>query len=126
MNNPVKTYNDDFSIDLPVKIYVKLYVSEDITTDINDLIVEAKNVIYTFLTLKSGFNANIYRSELARYLHDTLEDILFCEVVEPTDEIIYNFDIDKIPRSEYEVLYQYCPEYIWYDKDKIEVDVKLM
>ena len=126
MNNPVKTYNDDFSIDLPVKIYVKLYVSEDITTDINDLIVEAKNVIYTFLTLKSGFNANIYRSELARYLHDTLEDILFCEVVEPTDEIIYNFDIDKIPRSEYEVLYQYCPEYIWFDKDNIEVDVKLM
>ena len=126
MPNPVKSYPDDFSIDLPVKIYVKLYVSEDITTDINDLITEAKNVIYTFLQLKSGFNTNIYRSELARYLHDTLEDILFCEVVEPTDEIIYSYDIDKIPRSQYEVLYQYCPEYIWFDKDNIVVDVKLM
>ena len=126
MPNPVKTYSDDFSIDLPAKIHVKLYVSEDIRIDINDLITEAKNIIYTFLQLKSGFNANIYRSELARYLHDSLEDIMFCEVVEPTDEIIYNFDIDKIPRSQYEVLYQYCPEYIWFDKDNITVDVKLM
>ena len=126
MPNPVKSYPEDFSIDLPVKIHVVLYVSEDVQTDINDIITEAKNVIYTFLQLKSGFNANIYRSELARYLHDTLEDILFCEVKEPTDEIIYSFDIDKIPRSEYEVLYKYCPEYIWFDKDNIEVDVKLM
>lgn len=126
MNNPVKTYSDDFSIDLPVKIHVKLYVSEDTQTNINDLITETKNIIYTFLQLKSGFNADIYRSELARYLHDTLEDIMFCEIIEPTDEIIYNFDIDKIPRTQYEVLYEYCPEYIWFDKDNIEVDVKLM
>ena len=126
MPNPVKQYDDNFSIDLPVKIYVKIYVSEDYPNDINDLISEAKNVIYTFLQLKSGFNTNIYRSELARYIHDVLEDILYCEVVEPVDEIIYNYDIDKLPRSQYELLYEYCPEYIWFDKDNIEVDVKLM
>jgi hypothetical protein len=126
MPNPVKSYNEDFSIDLPVKIHIRLFVSEDVQTDINDIITEAKNVVYTFLQLKSGFNANIYRSELARYVHDALEDILFCEVVEPTDEIIYTFDIDKIPRSEYEVLYKYCPEYIWFDKDNIEIEVQLM
>ena len=126
MANPVKSYPTDFGIDLPVKIHVVLYVPEDIQKDINDIILEAKNIIYTFLQLKSGFNTNIYRSELARYLHDALEDILFCEVKEPTDEIIYAFDIDKIPRSEYEVLYQYCPEYIWFNMDNIEVDVKLM
>ena len=126
MPNPVKSYNEDFSIDLPVKIHIRLFVSEDVQTDINDIITEAKNVVYTFLQLKSGFNANIYRSELARYVHDALEDILFCEVVEPTDEIIYSFDIDKIPRSEYEVLYKYCPEYIWFDKDNIEIEVQLM
>ena len=74
-------------------IHIRLFVSEDVQTDINDIITEAKNVVYTFLQLKSGFNANIYRSELARYVHDALEDILFCEVVEPTDEIIYSFDI---------------------------------
>ena len=126
MPNPVKQYDDNFSIDLPVKIYVKIYVSEDYPNDINDLISEAKNVIYTFLQLKSGFNTNIYRSELARYIHDVLEDILYCEVVEPVDEIIYNYDIDKLPRSQSELLYEYCPEYIWFDKDNIEVDVKLM
>ena len=126
MPNPVKSYSPDFGIDLPVKIHVRLFVPEDIQTDINDIVIEAKNIIYTFLQLKSGFNVNIYRSELARYLHDSLEDILYCEVVEPTDEIIYSFDIDKVPRSEYEVLYKYCPEYIWFDLDNIEVDVKLM
>ena len=39
MPNPVKSYPEDFSIDLPVKIHVILYVSEDVQTDINEKII---------------------------------------------------------------------------------------
>lgn len=126
MAAPIKVYDDNFYIDIPVKIHAKIYVSKDVASDIATISTEAQNIIYTFLSLKSGFNVNIYRSEISRYLHDALPDILFCEIDEPTDEIIYDFDISKIPSNQSEIFYRYCPEYIWFNKDNITVDVMLM
>lgn len=125
-DSPIKVYDDSFYVDLPVKIHAKVYVSRDTTTDISTITTEAKNIIYTFLSLKSGFNTNIYRSEISRFLHDSLNEILFCEIVEPVQEIIYDYDIQKIPYVEREEFFKFCPEYVWFDRDNIQVDVILM
>lgn len=119
-------YDDDFEIELPPKINVSIYVKRDTNSSINEIISECKNVLYTFLTLKAGFHSNIYRSEIARYLHNVVDDVQFCEVEEPTKDIVFNFNLNEIPKTYKDVLYQYCPEFIWFDKDKIEINVVLI
>jgi len=123
---PAKTYAEDTSIDLPPEIDVKVYVKGTTSESVATIIQECKNVLYTFLQLKAGFHTNLYRSEIARYLHDTVDAVEFCEVIEPTDDIVYNFNINDIPKYCKDDLYTYCPEYIWFDKDNINIDVMLI
>jgi len=123
---PSKTYASNFSVDLPPELHIKVYVPKRAQNTVSAIVEECKNVLYTFFQLKAGFHTNLYRSEIARYIHDTVDDVEFCEVLEPTDDIVYNFDINNIPRYARDVLYKYCPEFIWFDKDKITIDVVLM
>jgi hypothetical protein len=122
----VLTYDSDFNIELPPEISVKVYVRRDTSESINSLINECKNVLYTFLTLKSGFHANIYKSEISRYLHNVVNDVEFCEVIKPTQDIVFNFDINEIPKTYSDVVHQYCPEFIWFEKDNISINVVLI
>ncbi len=123
---PVKTYDSEFYIDTTPNIHVKIFVPKRAQSTIPTIINECKNVLYTFLQLKANFHTNIYKSEISRFLHDAVEDIEFCEVLEPFEDIIYDFRLDNIPRSERIELYKYCPEFIWFDKDKINIDIVLM
>lgn len=123
---PSKTYASDFSIDMPPELHIKVYVSKRAQSTVSAIVEECKNVLYTFFQLKAGFHTNLYRSEISRFIHDTVDDVEFCEVLSPTDDIVYNFDINNIPRYAKDVLYTYCPEFIWFDIDNITVDVVLM
>lgn len=119
-------YGDTFEIEIPPKIDVDVFISRTCGTSVPVIVEECKNVLYTFLTLKSDFHRNIYRSELARFLHDVVDEVEFCQVNEPTDDIVYDFSLDYIPKSQKETLFKYCPEYIWFDKDKITINVKMV
>ena len=123
---PVKSYDENFSIDIIPEISVKVYILKKSQNNIPAIVEECKNVLYTFLQLKANYHTNIYRSEIARFLHDVVDDVEFCEVLIPEDDIVYTFDLEHIPRTERIELYKYCPEYIWFDKDKINIDVILM
>lgn len=125
-NIPSKLYEDDFYINLPPDIKVLIYISKNTKNSIPNIIDECKNVLYTFLQLKANFNTNIYRSEMSRFLHDVVDDVEFCEILEPTDDIVYHFNIEDIPRYARHELYEYCPEYIWFDKNKINIEVKFI
>jgi hypothetical protein len=122
----VITYPDTFAIEIPPKIKVRIYVKRKSGLSINSVISECKNVLYTFLTLKAGFHSNIYRSEMARYLHDVVDDVEFCEILEPTQDIVYDFDIENIPSTYRDIVYKYCPEFIWFSKDKIEIETNMI
>ncbi len=126
--NPVsvKTYPDDYSTNITPDIRVKIYVPKRAQSSIPTIVEECKNVLYTFLQLKANYHTNVYKSEISRFLHDAVEDIEFCEVLEPAEDIIYDFNLETIPRNERIELYKYCPEFIWFDKDKINIDVTLM
>jgi hypothetical protein len=122
----VKTYEDDYSTNITPDIRVKIYVPKRAQSSIPTIVEECKNVLYTFLQLKANYHTNVYKSEISRFLHDAVEDIEFCEVLEPAEDIIYDFNLETIPRVERVELYKYCPEFIWFDKNKINIDVVLM
>ena len=122
----VITYPDDFSIEIPPKIKAKIYLKRKSGLSVNSVILECKDVLYTFLTLKSGFHSNIYRSEMARFLHDVVDAVEFCEIMEPSQDIVYNFDIENMPSTYRDIVYKYCPEFIWFSKDKIEIEVNMI
>lgn len=121
-------YDDDFSIEIPPRIKIQVFISSrKISKSIPAIIDDCKNVVYTFLQLKAGFKTNIYVSELSRFIHDAVSDVSFCKVIEPTEDIVYNYDIDLIPRNKInDELYPYAPEFIWFDKDKIEIEAILI
>lgn len=109
--------------DNPPTISVKVIL--DTTSSIRssfEIIEECKNVILTFLTIKTtGFKKSIIRSEIMRFIHDSVPEVVSCEVLEPTRDILYNFDQSRLP-SEKDRLLTYVPDFIWIDKDKISVD----
>lgn len=123
---PAKSYSDDFNMNIIPQIKVKVYIKKDARNDIPSIIEECKNVLYTFLQLKSNFHTNIYRSEMARFLHDTVDDLEFCEILLPTEDLVFDFHIEDIPRPRRVEIYKYCPEFIWFDKNKIDIDISLM
>lgn len=118
-----KEYDPEFSIELPPKLDLTVYVKKTVKSSVQDIINECKNVLYTFLTLKTDYHKNIYRSEISRFLHDTVDEVEFCEVNEPTTDIIYDFNLDHIPKPLKHELRIFCPEYIWIDKEKINITI---
>ena len=87
-----------------------------------EIVEECKNVILTFLTIKTtGFKKSIIRSEIARFIHDSIPEVVSCDIFEPTRDILYVFDQSELP-SERDKLLTYVPDFIWIDKDKISVE----
>jgi len=119
-------YPDDFIFDVPPYIEVDIFVSKEISKPLPQLIEECENVIFTFMQLKAGIHSNIYKSEISRFIHDTMEDVRFCNVKHPTRDIVFHFNLDKIPKTDKEYVYEYCPEYIWFQKGKIKANIKLI
>ena len=75
--------------------------------------------------MKSTFNAKIVRSEAARYIHDVIPEIVSCEIVEPTKDILYLYDETHLPKNKNELL-GYVPEFVWIDIDKIKVEAIIL
>jgi hypothetical protein len=63
---------------------------------------------------------------MARFLHDVVDAVEFCEIMEPSQDIVYNFDIENMPSTYRDIVYKYCPEFIWFSKDKIEIEVNMI
>ena len=111
--------------DLPPKINISVLVRRDSERNRTDIINECKEVVLTFLTLKASFNAKIIKSELARYLHETVTDVISCEIIEPSRDIIYFFNEQELPKDK-DVLLSYTPEFLYIDSDKITITIKQM
>ena len=92
----------------------------------SEIIDECKNVVLTFLTIKTtGFSKSILRSDIIRFIHDSVPEVTSCEVLAPTRDIIYLFDEYNLP-SEKDELLSYVPDFIWIDKDKISVETVII
>ena len=111
--------------DLPPTIEVSVLVKRDSERSKQDIINDCKAVILSFLTIKSSFNAKIIRSELARFIHDAVSDVISCEVDQPSKDIIYFYEEDELPKDK-DTLLSYNPEFLYIDADKIKVKVKQM
>jgi hypothetical protein len=105
---------------LPPKFKVKVFIKKNPTKSVREIVVEAKKVIFTFLQLRSDFNAKIVRSEVSRYLHDVVPDITSCDIVEPTRDILYLYEERHLPRNKHLIL-SYVPEFVWIDIDEIDI-----
>ena len=111
--------------DLPPTIKISVLVKRDNSRSKQEIINDCKTVVLSFLTIKAGFNSKIIRSELARFLHDAVSDILSCEIEEPSKDIIYFYEEDELPKDK-DTLLSYNPEFLYIDADKIKIDVKQM
>lgn len=108
--------------DMPPTIRLRVLISSSSSRSKSDITNECRQVLLSFLQLKANFNAKIVRSEMARYIHDTVSDVMSCEVLEPTRDIMYMYSEDDLPTNK-DVVLSYNPEFLWIDVDKIYVDV---
>ena len=115
---------DGWTSDIPVSIHVSILIDKNITRSKQDIINECKQAILAFLTLKANFNASIIRSELDRYLHDTIAEVISVTVISPEKDIIYFYTEDQLPKDK-DTMLSYNPEFIWIDADKIKVDIRM-
>ena len=111
-----------WTCDLPPTISLKVTIAKDSKRTKNDIVSDCKQTILTFLQLRAGFETRIIRSEIARYIHDTIDDIISCEVLAPSKDIMYMFTDKELPKDKDTIL-SYNPEFIWIDADKINVIV---
>ena len=58
------------------------------------------------------------------YLADQMPDIISCEIIEPTKDIIYFYTENELPKDK-DSLLSYNPEFIWFNTDKISVETVL-
>ena len=117
-------YND-WVCGLPPDIKISILVSRESNRSKQDIINECKKVVLSFLTVKASFNAKIIRSELARFLHDAVSDIVSCEIIEPAKDIIYFYEEQELPKDK-DTLLSYNPEFLYIDVNKIKIDIKQM
>ena len=110
---------------LPPDIKISILTKRDLNRSKQDIINDCKKVVLAFLTIKASFNARIIRSELARFLHDAVSDIISCEIVEPSKDIIYFYSENELPKDK-DTLLSYNPEFLYIDADKIKIDIKQM
>lgn len=111
-----------WTCDLPPTISLRITVSKESKRTKNDIINDCKQTVLSFLQLKAGFETKIIRSEIARYIHDTIDDVISCEVLTPEKDILYMFTDNELPRDK-DTMLSYNPEFIWIDADKIYVTV---
>ena len=116
-------YNN-WTCELPPKIKLSVLIDKKSERTKQDIILDCKQVILSFLQLKADFNVQITRSEISRYLHDTVSEVISCEVIEPSRDIIYFFSENDLPRDKDTVL-SYTPEFLYIDVDKIKIEVKM-
>ena len=114
---------DGWTSDIPPTIHISILIDKNISRSKQDIINECKQAILTFLTLKADFNASIVRSEIDRYLHDTIPEVISCTVISPSKDIIYFTQEDNLPKDKDTVL-SYNPEFIWIDPDKIRIEIR--
>ena len=121
--DPLFTYTD-WSWDTPPTISLKVILNlNNSNRNSTEIIEECKNVILTFLSIKTtGFAKSILRSDIIRFIHDSIPEVASCEVVYPTRDIIYLLDEYNLPTNKDELL-SYVPDFIWIDKDKISIEV---
>ena len=122
IDSSLKYHN--WTCELPPKIRLSVLIDKKSERTKQDIIIDCKQVILSFLQLKSDFNVQITRSEIDRYLHDTIPEVLSCEVIEPSRDIIYFYNEDDLPRDKDTVL-SYTPEFLYIDSSKIRIDVKV-
>ena len=111
----------NWTCDLPPTIRLQILITRNTTRNKNDIVNECKQVILSFLQLKANFNAKIIMSEVTRYIHDTIPEILSCKVISPNRDIIYMFDESHLPKDK-DTLLSYNPEFLWIDASKIRID----
>ena len=124
--NPIFQY-EDWVWDTPPTISLKVVLDMSKSArSSSEIIDECKNVVLTFLTIKTtGFSKSILRSDIIRFIHDSVPEVTSCEVLAPTRDIIYLFDEYNLP-SEKDELLSYVPDFIWIDKNKISVETVII
>ena len=128
-NDYVKNIDDslkynNWTCELPPTIKLSILIDKNASRTKQDIILDCKQVILSFLQLKADFNIQISRSEIDRYLHDTVPEVVSCEIIEPSRDIIYFYTEDDLPRDKDTVL-SYTPEFLYIDSSKIRIDVKV-
>lgn len=120
--DPIFIYNN-WAWDIAPTIRVKIVIKNGITTSDSEIINETKKVILSFLTMTStGYHKSIIKSDITRYLHDTISELKSCSIEEPYRDIIYVYDESSLPKNK-NLLLSYVPEFMWVDADKISVEV---
>jgi hypothetical protein len=133
-------YNPHFYVDLPVPLSIKAYVNQDIRNSLDVINKQIRDAVYTFLQLKAGVHTNIYRSEIHRFIHDSVPEVQFCEVtklgkidygdgtpiIDVSMDIVYNFDLSRIDKMRQKIAFSYVPEYIWFDPNLIDIDIEII
>lgn len=116
---------DNWVWDTPPTISLKLILNvNNSNRSSTEIIEECKNVVLTFLTIKTtGFSKSILKSDIIRFVHDSIPEVASCEVLSPNRDIIYLIDEYNIPSNNKDELLSYVPDFIWIDKDKISVEV---
>jgi len=115
-----------WSCDLPPTIKLKAYIKRSSKLTAQEIVNEIKQVLLAFLQVRAGFNGSIIRSEISRFLHDTISDLTSVEVLEPTRDIIYLFDPEYHLPKDRNIVMAYVPEFLWIDTSKIFVQVVIL
>ena len=118
--DPVLKYHG-WGCDLPPTIKVRILIDKKTSRTKNDIINECKQVILSFLQIRAGFNTKIIMSEVARYVHSTIPDIVSCTILSPKKDILYLYTEEEFPKDKDTIL-SFAPEFIWIDIDKIKIE----
>lgn len=110
-----------WTCDLPPTIHLQILINRNTTRSKNSIVNECKQVLLAFLQLRANFNAKIIMSEISRFIHDTIPEIMSCTVLAPSKDIIYLFDENHLPKDK-DTLLSYNPEFLWIDPNKIKID----
>lgn len=119
-------YPSTFELEVPFKIEIRTYLYNTFTGTVEDIRNKIRDIVYSYYTTVTRFHMDIYRSHLARFIHDVLSDVASCEVLIPDQDIVYSFDIKDIPKTERDKILSFVPEYIWMKKDDIVVHVNIL
>ena len=115
-----------WACDLPPTIKLKAYIKKSSKHTAQEIVNEMKQVLLAFLQIRAGFNGSIVRSEISRFLHDTISDLTSVEVLEPTRDIIYLFDPEYHLPKDRNIVMSYVPEFLWVDPAKIFIQVVIL
>lgn len=100
------------NFDIPIKFKIEIY-SHNIS---NSLVDTCKTLIVNYIN-SLGIERNIYLSKITELLHE-LSDITHIRIIKPETDIIYRNLFKNMTKED---MYLYTPEYIYTDKNNVEI-----